>query len=125
MKTNITLLIFLLFSGISTRAQETINKTDIPSKKVINVYRDVDVMAKYPGGYENLLKEIEHATKNCKNGSMKKKKATFVIDVLVSKTGNVTLVNFTESPTNLCKNDIKKAIENSKKWAPSKIKPLQ
>lgn len=55
---------------------------------------------------------------------MKTKKATFVIDVLVSKTGNVTLVNFTESPTNLCKNDIKKAIENSKKWTPSKIKNI-
>lgn len=48
MKKNITLLIFLLFSGISTRAQETINKTDIPSKKVINVYRDVDVWQSIP-----------------------------------------------------------------------------
>jgi len=119
MKTKIAYLFFVLFS-VTMNAQ-----TAIENKKVIvreiPVYRDVDVMATYRGGYAVILKQIEDATKNCKRGSFKGKDTTVVIDVLITDKGKVAKVEFVKADVTLCNDDIQKAIEKGTQWVPGRV----
>jgi len=119
MKTKIAYLFFVLFS-VTLNAQ-----TATPVKKVtireIPVYRDVDVMATYRGGYAVILKQIEDATKNCKRGSFKGKDTTIIIDVLITDKGKVAKVEFVKADVTLCNDDIQKAIEKATQWIPGRI----
>lgn len=116
----LTYLFVLLFLGIVANAQ-----SNTEGKKVIvrelPVYRDVDVMASYKGGYEVVLKQIEAATKNCKRGSFKGKDATIVIDVLITDKGKVAKVEFVKAEVTLCNDDIQKTIEKTTQWTPARI----
>ncbi len=119
MKTKIAYLFFVLFS-ITLNAQ-----TSAPEKKVtvreIPVYRDVDVMATYRGGYAVILKQIEDATKNCKRGSFKGKDTTIIIDVLITDKGKVAKVEFVKADVSLCNEAIENAIKNGNQWVPGRI----
>ncbi|KAA5538253.1 hypothetical protein [Paenimyroides baculatum] len=119
MKTKIAYLLFVLFS-VTLNAQ-----TAAPEKKVtvreIPVYRDVDVMATYRGGYAVILKQIEDATKNCKRGSFKGKDTTVIIDILITDKGKVAKVEFVKAEVTLCNDDIQKAIEKATQWIPGRI----
>lgn len=119
MKTKIAYLFFVLFS-VTLNAQ-----TSAPEKKVtvreIPVYRDVDVMATYRGGYAVILKQIEDATKNCKRGSFKGKDTTIIIDVLITDKGKVAKVEFVKADVTLCNEAIENAIKNGNQWVPGRI----
>ena len=119
MKTKIAYLFFVLFS-VTLNAQ-----TSAPEKKVtvreIPVYRDVDVMATYRGGYSVILKQIEDATKNCKRGSFKGKDTTIIIDVLITDKGKVAKVEFVKADVTLCNEAIENAIKNGNQWVPGRI----
>lgn len=119
MKTKIAYLFFLLFS-VTLNAQ-----TSAPEKKVtvreIPVYRDVDVMATYRGGYAVILKQIENATKNCKRGSFKGKDTTIIIDVIITDKGKVAKVEFVKADVTLCNEAIENAIKNGNQWVPGRI----
>lgn len=120
MKLKIVYLAFVLFSGFNVVAQTSVKTAKIITKE-IPVYRDVDVLASYRGGYEVLLKRIEEATKNCKKGKFKGKEAAVVIDVLISDQGKVVKVDFINDTVSLCYNDIRSAIEKSDQWIPARI----
>lgn len=119
MKTKIAYLFFVLFS-VTLNAQ-----TSAPEKKVtvreIPVYRDVDVMATYRGGYAVILKQIEDATKNCKRGFFKGKDTTIIIDVLITDKGKVAKVEFVKADVTLCNEAIENAIKNGNQWVPGRI----
>lgn len=119
MKTKIVYLFFVLFT-LNVSAQ-----TAAENKKVVirelPVYRDVDVMATYRGGYEVILKQINDATKNCKRGSFKGKDSTVIIDVLITDKGKVAKVEFVKADVDLCNNEIQKAIEKATQWIPGRI----
>lgn len=87
------------------------------------VYRDVDVLASYRGGYEVLLKRIETATKNCKSGKMKSKNknAQVVAEVLISKTGEVSDAVIIKSEADFCDRDIVMSLKTSHQWVPARI----
>ncbi|WLD23046.1 hypothetical protein NU10_10030 [Flavobacterium dauae] len=120
MKTKLLYLIFGLFVAFNTNAQDSLsNKRTIIRE--IPVYRDVDVMATYRGGYEVILKQIETATKNCRRGSFKGKDAVIVIDVLITDKGKIAKIEFVKSPTDLCNDAIKSTIENATQWIPGRI----
>lgn len=130
MKLKIIYIVAALFFAVSLNAQ-----TDAESKQVktaegpkkivreIDVYRDVDVLASYRGGYKALLEQIEGALKNCKMGKFKGKDAnkSLVIDVLISDKGKVVKVDFVKAPVNLCKDEILSVVEASNQWIPGKI----
>lgn len=119
MKTNLIYLFFVLFS-ITLNAQSAPQKQKVTVRE-IPVYRDVDVMATYRGGYAVILKQIEDATKNCKRGSLKGKDTTVVIDVLVTDKGKVAKVDFVKADNSLCNNDIRNTIEKATQWVPARI----
>lgn len=116
-------MLLSLSSKAQTVSETTQTVTEEPKKNVreIDVYRDVDVLASYRGGYKVVLNKIEGALKNCKKGKFKGKDATLVIDILISDKGKVVKVDFVKSPTELCKNDIKDAVEKSDQWIPAKV----
>ena len=120
MKTKIAYLLFVLLLSLTVNAQ-----TAAPEKKItvreIPVYRDVDVMATYRGGYTVILKQIEDATKNCKRGSFKGKEATVIIDVLITDKGKVAKVEFVKADVILCNDAIQNAIEKGNQWIPARI----
>lgn len=120
MKTKLLYLIFGFFIAFNGNAQDSLSKKRTIIRE-IPVYREVDVMASYRGGYEVLLKRIEAATKNCKTGSFKGKEATIVIDVLITDKGKVAKIEFVKSPTSLCNDAIKSTIENATQWIPGRI----
>lgn len=119
MKTKIAYLFFVLFS-ITLNAQTAASEKKVTVRE-IPVYRDVDVMATYRGGYAVILKQIEDATKNCKRGSFKGKDTTIIIDVLITDKGKVAKVDFVKADATLCNDDIKKAIEKATQWVPGRI----
>lgn len=119
MKTKIFYVIFCTFFTLFAQAQQSIKKDTI--FREIPVYRDVDVMATYRGGYTVILKQIEKATKNCKRGSFKGKDSTVVIDVLITDKGKVAKVEFVKADVTLCNDDIQKAIESGTQWVPARI----
>ena len=119
-------LFFALSSNAQTAGESTQAEVAEGPKKIvreIDVYRDVDVLASYRGGYKVVLKQIEQALKNCKMGRFKGKDAnkSVVIDVLISDKGKVVKVDFVEAPVNLCKDEIRSAVEASNQWIPGKI----
>lgn len=120
MKFKITYLVLAFFFTLMGNAQ-TEAKTPRVVTREIDVYRDVDVLASYRGGYDVILKKIESATKHCKRGKFKGKEATVIIDILISDKGKVVKVDFAKAGTDLCNDDIKKAIESSDQWVPGKI----
>lgn len=119
MKTKIAYLFFVLFS-LTVNAQTATENKKVTVRE-IPVYRDVDVMATYRGGYAVILKQIEDATKNCKRGSFKGKDTTIVIDVLITDKGKVAKVEFVKADVTLCNNDIQKAIEKGTQWVPGRV----
>ncbi len=119
MKTKIAYLLIVLGSFAAT-AQTTADEKKVTVRE-IPVYRDVDVMATYRGGYAVILKQIENATKNCKRGSLKGKDTTIIIDVLITDKGKVAQVDFVKADVTVCNNDIKSAIEKSTQWVPALI----
>lgn len=119
MKTKIFYVLFCAFFTLFAQAQQSIKKDTI--FREIPVYRDVDVMATYRGGYTVILKQIEKATKNCKRGSFKGKDSTVVIDVLITDKGKVAKVEFVKADVTLCNDDIQKAIESGTQWVPARI----
>ncbi len=119
MKTKIFYVLFCTFFTLFAQAQQSIKKDTI--FREIPVYRDVDVMATYRGGYTVILKQIEKATKNCKRGSFKGKDSTVVIDVLITDKGKVAKVEFVKADVTLCNDDIQKAIESGTQWVPARI----
>jgi len=118
----------LLFA-VSSKAQavsETTQAVKEEPKKIvreIDVYRDVDVLASYRGGYKVVLNQIEEALKNCKMGRFKGKDENkmVVIDVTISDKGKVVKVDFVKAPINLCKDEIRSAVEATNQWIPGKI----
>ena len=114
------LFVFIFLCIFNTQAQDSINGKRVIYRE-LPVYRDVDVMATYRGGYEVVLKKIETATKNCKNGQIKTKDALLVVDVLVTDKGKVAQVDFVNSPVSLCNNDILSAIKSTTQWVPARI----
>lgn len=119
MKTKIFYVLFCAFFTLFAQAQQSIKKDTI--FREIPVYRDVDVMATYRGGYTVILKQIEDATKNCKRGSFKGKDSTIIIDVLITDKGKVAKVEFVKADVTLCNDDIQKAIESGTQWVPARI----
>lgn len=119
MKTKIAYLFFVLFS-VTLNAQTTASEKKVTVRE-IPVYRDVDVMATYRGGYAVILKQIEDATKNCKRGSFNEKDTTVIIDVLITDKGKVAKVEFVKADVTLCNDDIQKAIEKGTQWVPGRI----
>lgn len=119
MKTKIFYVLFCAFFTLFAQAQQSIKKDTI--FREIPVYRDVDVMATYRGGYTVILKQIEKATKNCKRGSFKGKDSTIIIDVLITDKGKVAKVEFVKADVTLCNDDIQKAIESGTQWVPARI----
>lgn len=119
MKTKIFYVLFCTFFTLFAQAQQSIKKDTI--FREIPVYRDVDVMATYRGGYTVILKQIEDATKNCKRGSFKGKDSTIIIDVLITDKGKVAKVEFVKADVTLCNDDIQKAIESGTQWVPGRI----
>lgn len=119
MKTKIFYVLFCTFFTLFAQAQQSIKKDTIFRESP--VYRDVDVMATYRGGYTVILKQIEKATKNCKRGSFKGKDSTIIIDVLITDKGKVAKVEFVKADVTLCNDDIQKAIESGTQWVPARI----
>lgn len=122
MKFKITYLVLAFFFTLMGSAQ-TESETKNPKivTREIDVYRDVDVLASYRGGYAVVLNKIETATKNCKRGKFKGKDAAVVLDILISDKGKVVKVDFVKSPTELCNDDIRKAVEASNQWIPAMV----
>lgn len=119
MKTKIFYVLFCTFFTLFAQAQQSIKKDTI--FREIPVYRDVDVMATYRGGYTVILKQIEDATKNCKRGSFKGKDTTIIIDVLITDKGKVAKVEFVKADVTLCNEAIENAIKNGNQWVPGRI----
>lgn len=119
MKTKITCLFLMIFCGLAVNAQEQNGRKTV--ERVHDVYRDVDVMASYYGGYQVVLKKIEEATKHCKKGSFNGKDSTIIIDVLITDKGKVAKVDFVKADVSLCNNEIRKAIETADQWKPARI----
>lgn len=119
----------MLLAASSNAQTISENKQEIAAdgqKKIvreIDVYRDVDVLASYRGGYKVVLKQIEEALKNCKMGRFKGKDENkmVVIDVIISDKGKVMKVDFVKAPVNLCKDEIRSAVESTSQWIPGKI----
>jgi len=120
MKLNCFVVLLMMFCTFSVSAQEA-NTTEKVKIREIPVYRDVDVLASYRGGYEVVLNQIEKATKNCKRGMIKAKEAIIVIDVLVTDKGKVAKVEVVKQTTDLCINDIIKTVEATTQWIPGRI----
>lgn len=120
MKLNCFVVLLMMFCTFSVSAQEA-NTTQKVKIREIPVYRDVDVLASYRGGYEVVLNQIEKATKNCKRGMIKAKEAIIVIDVLVTDKGKVAKVEVVKQTTDLCINDIIKTVEATTQWIPGRI----
>jgi len=119
MKMKLILFLCVLFS-VGMSAQETEGNKKVTYRE-IPVYRDVDVMASYIGGYQSILKQIEIATKNCSKGKLRGKDTTLIIDVLITDKGKVAKVDFVKAEVSLCNEDIRKTIENSNMWKPGLI----
>jgi len=119
MKTKITYLFFVLLS-VTMNAQTSAENKKVTVRE-IPVYRDVDVMATYRGGYTVILKQIEDATKNCKRGSFNGKDTTIIIDVLITDKGKVAKVEFVKADVTLCNDEIQKAVEKGNQWVPGRI----
>lgn len=124
MNKKILLLIGSLLLTFSVSAQEQAKESTKEKKVIVRelpVYRDVDVMATYRGGYDVLLKQIEKATKNCKRGKIKSANSTIVMDVLVTDKGKVARIDFVKNETDLCVNEIRSVLEKATQWVPGKI----
>src|SRR5690606_9861787 len=124
MNLKILLFIMVLTVGFSVNAQ--VSERTVTNETVLieePVYRTVEVMARYRGGYEVLLKQVETATKNCKKGALKSKNknAEVIAEVLVDKTGKVMDVQIIKADSDLCRNDIINALKKSTQWIPARI----
>lgn len=124
MNLKILLFIMVLTVGFSVNAQ--VSERSVTNETVLieePVYRTVEVMAKYRGGYKVLLKQVETATKNCKNGALKSKNknAEVIAEVLVNRTGKVMDVQIIKADSELCKKEIISALKDAKQWIPARI----
>lgn len=119
MKLKSTLLMMFMFIGVVANAQVAAEiNTNVKAEETI--YRDVEVMASYRGGYNAFLKQIEAATKNCKKGKLKNKDAEMTVEFVVGKDGKVSDVKVLKQGSDLCENDVKNAIYKSNQWIPAR-----
>lgn len=126
LKTTYLLLAFLFMNEMNAQtSSETIQEVKIKKLETNGepIYREVEVMASYRGGYDVLLKSIEAATKNCKKGKMKTKRKTgeVIAEVLVSKTGEVLEAKIIKSDADFCDRDIMLTLKRSHQWIPARI----
>src|SRR5690554_3875806 len=123
------LFVIVLSTGFMVKAQVSEETSQVSELKEMveteeePVYRNVEFMARYRGGYEVLLKQVEAATKNCKKGKIKSKNknAEIVAEVLVDKTGKVVDVQIIKADVHLCENEIISALKAAKQWIPARI----
>lgn len=122
MKQKITYLVFACLFGLMANAQQTSKKTTTIQKQE-TVYRNVEVIASYRGGYDALLKKIETATKNCRRGKMKSKNthAVVVAEVLVDARGMVADAQIIKEDVNFCNDEIIATIMKNQQWIPARI----
>jgi len=121
------LLLIVAFLSVKTVSAQVDAQSEIISdatEVVVDepIYKKVDVLAKYRGGYEVLRQELQEAVKICKRGRYKRKVDSEVIaEVLVDSKGRVTEVYIIRAATDLCKEEIINALKSSKKWIPAQI----
>lgn len=121
------LLLIVAFLSVKTVSAQVDVQSEIISdatEVVVDepIYKKVDVLAKYRGGYEVLRQELQEAVKICKRGRYKRKVDSEVIaEVLVDSKGMVTEVYIIRAATDLCKEEIINALKSSKKWIPAQI----
>ncbi len=121
------LLLIVAFLSVKTVSAQVDAQSEIISdatEVVVDepIYKKVDVLAKYRGGYEVLRQELQEAVKICKRGRYKRKVDSEVIaEVLVDSKGWVTEVYIIRAATDLCKEEIINALKSSKKWIPAQI----
>lgn len=119
MKLKSTLLMMFMFVGVVANAQVAAEiNTNVKAEETI--YRDVEVMASYRGGYNAFLKQIEAATKNCKKGKLKNKDAEMTVEFVVGKDAKVSDFKVLKQGSDLCENDVKNAIYKSNQWIPAR-----
>lgn len=106
--------------SINMVAQEKVREQKVVTRE-LPVYRDVDVLASYRGGYDVLVAQIKRATKHCRRGKSKKIKSKIIVDILITDKGKVARVDFVVNETNLCVNEILATIEKSAQWIPGRI----
>jgi len=117
-----TFLFLALFIGLNIHAQTTEKQQKI-RYVVEDVYRDVDVLARYHGGYEVVLKKVEEATKTCKKRKLKgkRKNAVVVVELLINRKGEVKEVNIVRADADFCNDAIVNALKETKHWIPALI----
>lgn len=119
MKLKSTLLMMFMFIGVVANAQVAA-ETSSNVKAEETIYRDVEVIASYRGGYDVFLKQVETATKNCKKGKLKKKDAEMLVEFVVGKDGKVSDFKVLKQDSDLCENDVKNAVYKSNQWIPAR-----
>lgn len=121
------LLSSILLFGWATHAQSVEETVDAQGGKtrvvVEEAYREVDVLARYYGGYANVLSKVDEATKKCKKRKMrgKRKSAEVVVELLINRKGEVVEVNIINAEADFCNDAIVKSLQNSGKWIPALI----
>ena len=124
LKTTYLLLAFLFVNIMNAQtSSETIQEVKIEKLETNGepIYREVEVMASYRGGYDVLLKNIEAATKNCKKGRYNKKNPLVIAEVLIGKEGKVLDVKIVKAEVILCNNEIINALRKTTQWIPARI----
>ena len=124
LKTTYLLLAFLFVNIMNAQTNsETIQEVKIEKLETNGepIYREVEVMASYRGGYDVLLKSIEAATKNCKKGKINKKNPLVISEILVDKEGKVLDVKIVKAEVVLCNNEIINALRRTTQWIPARI----
>jgi len=114
---------FMVKAQVSEEISQVSELTEMVETEEEPVYRNVEFMARYRGGYEVLLKQVEAATKNCKKGKIKSKNknAEIVAEVLVDKTGKAVEVHIIKADVDLCKKEIISSLKAAKQWIPARI----
>lgn len=117
-----TFLFLALFIGLNIHAQTTDKQPKI-RYVVEDVYREVDVLARYHGGYDVVLKQVAEATKRCKGRKLRKtkKSAVVVAELLINRKGEVKEVNIVRADADFCNDAIVNALKETKYWIPALI----
>lgn len=117
----ITLLFTLIFM-ISFNAFSQERTLSVEAKDPKNrIYKDVDVLASYRGGYEKVYEYVNQETKSCMRNVSKRKIQKVIVDVLITDNGNVGDVLIVDESTPNCHDEIIKAIKNCKQWIPARV----
>lgn len=123
MKIKTTFLFFALLLGWNMNAQTSEEQPQKTKVVIEDVYHEVDVLARYHGGYDVVMKKVEAATKNCKKRKLKgkRKNAVVVAELLINRKGEVVEVNIVKSEADFCDEAIIKALKETNHWIPALI----